>query len=153
MIPLVVPRAQLTAANGIFLLTLNAAFAIGFAVLGPLLVIVANPTAHHRGRGPLPRRRRASAGRCPRRRRGPMPQTGPSTTPARRSGTFVEQLREGIAYVRANPVVSWALLYLGVAASIVGVLGRPRPGVRRRTSSASGRRTSWSSCCRSASAS
>jgi MFS-type transporter involved in bile tolerance (Atg22 family) len=39
------------------------------------------------------------------------------------AGTFIEQLREGIAYVRANPVVSWALLYLGVAASIVGVLG------------------------------
>jgi len=38
-------------------------------------------------------------------------------------GSVVAQLREGIAYVRANPIVSWSLLYLGVAASIVGILG------------------------------
>jgi MFS family permease len=38
MIPAVVPRNLLTAANGIFILTLNAAFALGFALLGPLVV-------------------------------------------------------------------------------------------------------------------
>jgi MFS family permease len=50
MIPKVVPRKQLLAANGIFTLTLNAAFAIGFALLGPLVVKIA-------GRRPDPRRR------------------------------------------------------------------------------------------------
>ena len=44
MIPIVVPRSQLTAANGIFVLTLQAAFAIGFALVGPLVVKVADPT-------------------------------------------------------------------------------------------------------------
>ena len=38
MIPQLVPRRQLLAANGVFTLTLNAAFAIGFALLGPLVV-------------------------------------------------------------------------------------------------------------------
>ncbi|HEY6013745.1 MAG TPA: MFS transporter, partial [Candidatus Limnocylindrales bacterium] len=43
MIPVLLPRAQLLAANGIFTLTLNAAFALGFALLGPLVVNVASP--------------------------------------------------------------------------------------------------------------
>jgi MFS family permease len=43
-------------------------------------------------------------------------------------GSVVGQLREGIAYIRANPTVAWALTYLGVAASIVGVLGALGPG-------------------------
>ena len=38
MIPYLVPRRQLLAANGVFTLTLNAAFAIGFALLGPIVV-------------------------------------------------------------------------------------------------------------------
>ena len=45
MIPVLVPRQQLLAANGIFTLTLNAAFALGFALLGPLVVNVAGPEA------------------------------------------------------------------------------------------------------------
>src|SRR4051812_27204644 len=45
MIPVLVPRSQLLSANGIFTLTLNAAFAIGFALLGPLVVNLAGPEA------------------------------------------------------------------------------------------------------------
>ena len=45
MIPTLVPRSQLLAANGIFTLTLNAAFALGFALLGPLVVKLAGPEA------------------------------------------------------------------------------------------------------------
>ena len=41
MIPMLVPRKQLLAANGIFTLTLNAAFALGFTLLGPLVVKIA----------------------------------------------------------------------------------------------------------------
>ena len=37
MIPLVVPRSQLLSANGLFIFGLQASFALGFAVLGPLL--------------------------------------------------------------------------------------------------------------------
>ncbi len=33
------------------------------------------------------------------------------------------QLREGIAFIRANRSIGWSLLYLGITASLVGVLG------------------------------
>ncbi len=80
MIPVLVPRNQLLAANGIFTLTLNAAFALGFALLGPLVVKVAGAGGGHRrgrravlpGRGLLlhaPGRRRRR--RRPRRTRTP----------------------------------------------------------------------------------
>lgn len=56
MIPQVVPRRQLIAANGIFTLTLNAAFAIGFALLGPIVVnLLGAPRAHPRRGGLLSR--------------------------------------------------------------------------------------------------
>ena len=45
MIPEVVPRHQLLSANGVFTITLNAAFAIGFALLGPLVINLAGPQA------------------------------------------------------------------------------------------------------------
>ncbi|HET7473755.1 MAG TPA: MFS transporter, partial [Candidatus Limnocylindrales bacterium] len=38
MIPILVPKKQLLSANGIFTLTLNAAFALGFTLVGPLIV-------------------------------------------------------------------------------------------------------------------
>src|SRR5215212_10130718 len=41
MIPIVVPKKQLLSANGIFTLTLNAAFALGFTLIGPLIVKIA----------------------------------------------------------------------------------------------------------------
>ena len=58
MIPVVVPRTQLLAANGIFTLTLNAAFALGFALLGPLVVNIAGAGGgdRRRRRAVLPRR-------------------------------------------------------------------------------------------------
>jgi MFS family permease len=127
MIPRVVPKSQLTAANGIFLLTLNAAFAIGFALLGPLLVIAAPDDPHRRQilcPSP-PASLTLPQPRAPRCRDSAVHEAEAA------AGTFVEQLREGIAYVRANPVVSWALLYLGVAASIVGVLGVLGPAFAR----------------------
>ena len=44
MIPRIVPKAQLETAMGIFDLTLQASFAVGFAFLGPLLVAFAGPS-------------------------------------------------------------------------------------------------------------
>src|SRR5258706_15610925 len=37
-------------------------------------------------------------------------------------GTFA-QLRDGIAYIRANHSIGWTLVYLGIAASLIGVIG------------------------------
>jgi MFS family permease len=45
MIPLLVRRDQLNSANGLFTFTLNAAFALGFALIGPAVVRIAGPEA------------------------------------------------------------------------------------------------------------
>jgi MFS family permease len=36
---------------------------------------------------------------------------------------MVAQLREGLAYIRANPTIGWSLVYLAIASSLVGILG------------------------------
>ena len=128
MIPIVVPRRQLTAATGIFTLTLNAAFAIGFTVLGPLVVSVFSPTLLIVVVAIL---YLVAAGFCwtlPAAPPGTMPHDAALHEAEEAVGSFVQQFREGIAYVRAHPIVRWALLYLGIAASIVGILGVLGPG-------------------------
>lgn len=45
MIPRIVPKPQLEMAMGVFNLTLQGSFAVGFAFLGPLLVAIAGPSA------------------------------------------------------------------------------------------------------------
>jgi MFS family permease len=126
MIPLLVRRDQMTAANGLFTLTLNAAFAVGFTLLGPLLTKLA---------GPVPLivlvavLYFVSAILC---------RTLPSAPPAvlaptaaheaeAAMGAVVGQLREGMRYTRTNRAAFWALVYLGTAASVVGVLGAIGP--------------------------
>ena len=70
MIPFLVPRRQLLAANGVFTLTVNAAFALGFALLGPIVVtLVGAPGADPAGRRVLPRRGRLLLDAAARRRR------------------------------------------------------------------------------------
>ena len=129
VIPLVVPRGQLTAANGIFTLTLNAAFAVGYTLLGPLVVTIAGPTLLI---GVVAVLYLVSAALC-----WTLAPAPPLPLPAGHDtlhdaeaavGSVVGQLQEGVAYIRANPAVAWALTYLGVAASIVGVLGALGPG-------------------------
>jgi MFS family permease len=137
MIPVVVPREQLVAANGLFTLTINGAFALGFAFLGPLLVTLSG--------GPEPVvivvaiLYGVAAAIC---------ATLPSNRPAPRAagsrfvdlgeaghavgGTF-QQLREGMAYIRDNHSIAWSLTYLGIAASLVGILGVLGPGFAQQT--------------------
>ena len=137
MIPELVPREQLTAANGLFTLTLNGAFALGYALLGPLIVTISggpepviiivailfavaavfcftlpkNPPAPHVTPGPL----------------GRVTEAGQAV-----GGTFA-QLREGIAYIRAHGTIGWTLVYLGIAASLVGVIGVLGPKFAQQT--------------------
>lgn len=130
MIPYVVPRHQLVSANGLFTLTLNAAFAIGYALLGPLIVKVVG--------GPEPVLLVVAvlygiaAIFC-----FTLPSNLPAATAATAAaampspvheaelavqGTF-SQLREGVAYIQSNRAISWSLIYLAIAASLVGVIG------------------------------
>ena len=104
MIPQVVPRQQLLAANGVFTLTLNAAFAIGFALLGPLVVNIAGAGGGDpRRRGAvLPRRRLLlhAAGVAAADERG---RHGLGVAEAEHAvGSTVAQLREGIGFIRGR---------------------------------------------------
>ena len=52
-------------------------------------------------------------------------------------GSTFGQLREGIAlHPRATTRISWSLLYLGIAASLVGVLGVLGPDFAQRVAAA-----------------
>ena len=145
MIPVLVPRDQLLAANGIFTLTLNGAFALGYALLGPLVVTLAG--------GPQPliimvavlfalaavfcltlpsdppikRPRPSTIGQV----------TGVVTEGVKEAGQAVggvfSQLGEGIGYIRDNRTIAWSLAYLGISASLIGVIAVLGPSFARDT--------------------
>ena len=127
MIPVLLPRSQLLAANGIFTLTLNAAFALGFALLGPLVVNVANPEAVILVVAVLYFLAAAFCFTLP----GSPPGNGGTHRlgaevvgeTERAVGSTLAQLREGLDFIRSNRTIGWSLLYLGITASLVGVLG------------------------------
>ena len=139
MIPVLVPRHQLLAANGIFTLTLNGAFALGFALGGPLLVTLfgANTLILIVAALYL-----VAAIFC-----WTLPSAAPSTeAPATRAfglqaaveaehavESTLAQLREGFDYIRGHRNITWSLIYLGIAASLVGVLGVLGPNFARET--------------------
>ena len=119
MIPRVVPTGQLETAMGIFNLTLQASFAVGFAFLGPLLVTIAGPSfvlgvvvAFYAAAtiatvglpAAPPIAREAGAGR-------------------RSYHEPLDQLREGLVAIGADREVSRPLIHLAAAASLVGVIG------------------------------
>jgi MFS family permease len=119
MIPRIVPKAQLETAMGIFNLTLQASFAVGFAFLGPLLVARAGPSfvlvvvtgfyaAATLATVLLP----------------PAPPVTRDPSIARRAiREPIIQLREGFAAIHGNREVSRPLIHLAAAASLVGVIG------------------------------
>ena len=137
MIPAVVPRHQLLPANSLYILTLQASFFLGFALLGPLvlnltgmdvlLLIVAvsyfigaalcvllpsqNPRlpAEHEG--------------------GAFDEAGRALGEARSAvRTTFAQLVDGVRFITANHTIFWPLTYLAVTASLIGVLGVLGPG-------------------------
>jgi MFS family permease len=138
MIPILVPKKQLLSANGIFTLTLNAAFALGFTLVGPLIVKIAGAPALIIVVAALYFVAAAFCWTLP-----PAPSTVKSTGPSDARGRFreaedaigsvVAQLREGLAYIRDHREIRWSLSYLGIAASLVGVLGVLGPNFAKRT--------------------
>lgn len=126
-IPRIVERRHLMAANSIFILTINATFAIGFGFLGPLLLNTGGPIAVYvvvavmfalaaAAIVPLPAVRPDRSG----------PETAQMAGRAVRE--LASQLREGIDFIRQHRVIAWSLTYLGIAASLIGVLGAIGPG-------------------------
>ena len=119
MIPRIVPKHQLETAMGIFNLTLQASFAVGFAFLGPLLVTMAGPSfvlavvaVFYAG---------ATVATL----------FLPAAPPIKREPDIasraihepIRQLREGLGAIGHNREVSRPLMHLAAAASLVGVLG------------------------------
>jgi MFS family permease len=124
MIPLVVRREQLLTANGLFVLGLQASFALGFAVLGPLMVVLTgvNPliaivAVTYILAGVL----------CWTLPPAPSVLAGRAGSAVRQAGAAVratfDQLREGLAYIRDHRNIFWALAYLTITSSLIGVLG------------------------------
>jgi MFS family permease len=138
MIPVLVPRRQLLAASGIFTLTLNAAFAIGFALLGPLVVKLAGAPTVILVVGGLYFLAAAfcfmlpSAPPPPSTKDDPHSRLGVGDAERAISTTFAE-LREGFSFIRANRSIGWSLVYLAVTASLIGVLGVLGPGFAQQT--------------------
>jgi MFS family permease len=126
-IPRLVDRRQLMAANSTFVLTINATFAIGFGFFGPLLLTTAGVNAVYIAVAvmfglaalaiiPLPS--------VPPEKHDEISvqETGQALT-----AVFV-QLNEGIAFVRSHRQIAWSLAYLGIAASLIAVMGAIGPG-------------------------
>ncbi|MEO7663499.1 MAG: MFS transporter [Candidatus Limnocylindrales bacterium] len=129
MIPHLVPRRQLISANGLFTLTLNGAFALGFALLGPLIVkLSGGPEPVLLVVGVLYAIAAAFCFTLPSnaKARDEVPDDSgdavAETDLPPREGTL-SQLKEGLGYIRTNRATGWSLGYLGIAASLVGVIG------------------------------
>ena len=125
MIPVLVERRQLLAANGLFTFTQNAAFAIGFALLGPLVAKLAGPQTLILTVAALYLVAMVFTIILP---SVPGTKSGLAARDAvhgteQAVATVLAELREGFAYIRAHRNVSWSLIYLGVTASLIGVLG------------------------------
>jgi MFS family permease len=137
MIPYLVPRRQLLAANGIFTLTLNAAFALGFALGGPLVVTLLGAPALILFVAALYFVAAVFCWTLP-----PSPPVSDAATvnPLQAVAdaehaveSTIAQLREGLGYISAHRNVSWSLIYLGITASLVGVLGVLGPDFAKET--------------------
>ncbi|HEY7600564.1 MAG TPA: MFS transporter, partial [Candidatus Limnocylindrales bacterium] len=130
MIPVIVARRQLLAANSMYVFTLQAAFFLGFALLGPLVVNLAGqdlllvitaalflvagalcwllPAYQPQARGSGPVQALEDAGSA--------------------VASTLGQLRDGLVFIRDHRTVFWPLTYLAITASLVGVLGVLGPG-------------------------
>ncbi len=135
MIPRVVPRHQLVAANGIFTVTLNAAFALGFALFGSLAVTIAGPQGLLLIVAALYLIASAFCATLPsldEHAEGMSPLQAARDAEHAVSSTF-GQLAEGLRYIRDHRSIAWSIVYLGATASLVGVLGSLGPSFAKQT--------------------
>jgi MFS family permease len=135
MIPFLVPKKQLLAANGLFTLTANVAFALGFALFGPFVVAIANAELLILIVAAL---YFVAAVFCytlpPTPRAGSEATAGQTVADAERAvGTMLSQFVEGITYIREHRNVGWSLSYLAIAGALVGILGVLGPGFAKST--------------------
>ncbi len=119
MIPRVVPKAQLETAMGIFNLTLQAAFAVGFAFLGPLMVSIAGPSFVLAVVTVFYAAATVATFGLP----AAPPVARPADTTRHALHEPLVQLHEGLVAIGGNREVGRPLIHLAAAASLVGVIG------------------------------
>jgi predicted MFS family arabinose efflux permease len=131
MIPVVVSRRQLLAANSLHVLTLQASFFLGFALLGPLVVNLAGQTPLLVMVAALYFVGAALCWALP----AYNPRLGGGHHPAQALGdagnavfTTFGQLRDGLVFIASHRTIFWPLTYLAITASLIGVLGVLGPG-------------------------
>ena len=134
MIPFLVPKKQLLAANGLFTLTMNVAFALGFALLGPVLVAVASAQLLILLVAVLYFVAAVFCWTLPSSPAADTASAGQTVADAERAvQTMVGEFVEGIAYIRDHHAVGWSLSYLGITGALVGILGVLGPGFAKTT--------------------
>ena len=136
MIPSLVPKTQLLAANGLFTLTMNVAFALGFALLGPFVVALASAEALIVIVASLYFVAAAFCWTLPAESAADVNVVTPGQTVAdaeRAVQTMLSQFVEGITYIREHMNVGWSLSYLGITGALVGILGTLGPGFAKQT--------------------
>jgi MFS family permease len=129
MIPELVQRDQLLQANTLFMVTLNGSIALGFALLGPILVSLAGAPTLIAIVGLLYLVAAVLTVTLPASPAGrkAMVATGANDGAGAAVAQTFSQLREGLTYIRMNPDIRWSLAYLTVASSLIGVLGALGP--------------------------
>jgi MFS family permease len=126
IIPSVVPRSQLLAANGLFTLTTNIALALGLTLLGPFVAALSSAQILIIIVGLMYFVAAAFCWTLP-----SAPPAVPSDVTAGQTVADAEkavesmlgQFVEGITYIRRHRNVGWSLSYLGVTGALVGILG------------------------------
>ncbi|MGZ6299156.1 MAG: MFS transporter [Candidatus Limnocylindria bacterium] len=126
-IPRLVDRRQLMAANSTFVLTINATFAIGFGFLGPLLLTTAGVNVVYVVVAVMFGLAALAIVPLPAVKPEKHPEIGVKETGQALTAVF-DQLKEGIAFVRGHRQIAWSLAYLGIAASLIAVMGAIGPG-------------------------
>jgi MFS family permease len=136
MIPFLVPRKQLLAANGLFTLTQNVAFALGFAILGPFLIALASAQLLIIIVAVLYFVAAVFCWTLP----SSLPAGDNAVTPGqtvadaeRAVQGMLSQFIEGVTYIRDHHNVGWSLSYLGITGALVGILGTLGPGFATKT--------------------
>jgi len=126
-IPRIVERRHLMAANSVFVLTINATFAIGFGFLGPLLLTTAGATAVFVVVAVMFGLAAAAIIPLPAVTPDKVATAIPAAT-GRALRAVIDEVREGLTFVRQHRRIAWSLAYLGIAASLIGVMGAVGPG-------------------------
>ena len=126
VIPTLVPKNQLLAANGLFTLTMNVAFALGFTIFGPFVVALTSAQILIVVVGVMYFVASVFCWTLPATSAAVAVVVTPGQTVAdaeRAVESMVGQFVEGITYIRNNKNIGWSLSYLGITGALVGILG------------------------------